>query len=364
MRHDHLIAAAKAFWLRRSSQVMLVFSLLSMVWGIISGIMLTRDYAQSTRLLGYMALFLAQSALFRLWLEYARRAEQRSAVASAKSEGRLLTFMLERPALVEGAALFVTQVAVQYIVMFCLPLLFFAQAWICLGFAAALAVISLVDPWWSYFAKRPLCMAAARSFSAVLAASFCFAIFFPTYLGYFYPCLAVVAGVSSLPWNLLLDRRRRVFSDWLPCLTIGFLALVSAQAGVYLRVPLLSVWLKDSGFGLGVRDHQLVSPWHKKEPRVRLLLALATDEGVCCFTPVVSPSGVNVPVSHEWAIDGRVIDRIQLSAIRGVGKAEGKAFRTFSCKHHLSGSDTAHTLSCRVFLDGGIYLGRAVVSFE
>jgi hypothetical protein len=248
--------------------------------------------------------------------------------------------------------------------MFCLPLLFFAQAWICLGFAAALAVISLVDPWWSYFAKRPLCMAAARSFSAVLAASFCFAIFFPTYLGYFYPCLAVVAGVSSLPWNLLLDRRRRVFSDWLPCLTIGFLALVSAQAGVYLRVPLLSVWLKDSGFGLGVRDHQLVSPWHKKEPRVRLLLALATDEGVCCFTPVVSPSGVNVPVSHEWAIDGRVIDRIQLSAIRGVGKAEGKAFRTFSCKHHLSGSDTAHTLSCRVFLDGGIYLGRAVVSFE
>ena len=364
LNQSRWISAAQSFWQRRSAQLMLIFSLLSMVWGIISGIMLTRDYAQSTRLIAYMALFVAVSVLFRMWLELARRTEQRAAIESAKSQGRLLKFMLERPVLVEAAALFATQVAVQYIAMFCLPLLFFARAWVSLGLALGLAVVSLVDPWWNYFAKRPLCMAAARCFSAVIASSFCFAIFFPGYLAYFYHCLAVVAVVSVLPWQLLIEPRRRVFSDWLPSALIGLLALVGAVTNHELRVPLLSVWLKDPGIGLSVEDHQLVGSWQDVEPRAKLLAALAEREEVCCFTPIVSPSGVDAAVTHEWFMNDKVIDRIELSKVRGVGQVNGKAFRTFSCKRHIAGAETAQTLGCRVFLGGDIYLGRALVSFE
>ena len=330
---------------RHGRRVTFIFGLLSLLWGLVSGVLLKRDFAHSRQLVAYLALFVVASVLLRVWLEYAKKQTAHKLTGVRK-------FLLMKPELVTGAAHFATQCAVQYITMFCLPLLALSGAWTTLLLTAALAAITLFDPWWFKLANLPWCMAAIRSFVAVLAGAFALPVFFPAELIYVQPTLGVIAILASLPALAV---------------TAGVTLAVVAQATAHtwLRVPLLSIWLQSPTLGTDVENHRLGDVWQDEEDREKIAKAAADDNAVCCFTPIVAPSGVTSPVTHEWLVDGSVVDRIILRPIRAqaTGLDNQQAFRTFSCKHHLPSPTTIHALTCRVYLDDVLYLGKAEVSF-
>ncbi len=355
-----LIERLEALWAalaRRLGRGVVALSFLSMVWGLASGFTITRDYAHSSRLVGYLAALVVVSTLFRIWLEYARRRRD------VPRQSGLTDALLSKPHVVEGMVVTVTQYCIQYIMMFCIPLLFLAGAWVTLGFAVVVVASSLVDRWWFRLSRKSWYTGLVRSFSAVVACSFAFAVYFPKWLDVYYPVLGAVAMFSILPWDLLIERRVPRLSHFLPCLVILLVVLVQIGLGSWVRVPLLSVWLKKPTIGTGLAERRLADAWGAKTPRRKLSEALAGGLDVCCLTPVVSPSGVASTVTHEWWVDDKRIDRIVLPAVRGHDDG-AQAFRTFSCKKNLPPPGSIHRLGCRVLLDDQIYLGRVDVSFD
>lgn len=346
---------------------MLLVAALSMVWGLISGITLQRDYAHSTALVANLALLVFASGALNLWLVFSRRlTRQKSADDGdrwwdAQDRPGLWRSLANRPHLVTGLAGFAMQSAVQYVLMFALPLLFMAHAWIALAVSAAIVATSLVDPWWQRLMRHGWYMALVRTVCAVMAVSFSFAIWFPEQLRLFYQILGGTAVLAAQPWSALLHRRRPRLGEVLAvaCVVLGVGAQVWTKT--WLRVPLLSVWLRQPALGQGISDHDLQTRWSGVIPPPELARALSQDDGICCLTPVVAPSGVSAPMIHEWLIDGMVIDRIELPPIRGRGDRAGGAYRTYSCKHHLPLPPAKGELTCRAWLAGSIALGKAEV---
>lgn len=317
-----------------------------MLWGLSSAFTITRDYAHSSRLVAYLSALVLVSIVFRVWVERARRRG----------------IVIKKAYVYEGMVVTVTQYCIQYIMMFCIPLLFLAKAWVTLAVAVVVVASSLVDRWWFRLSRKPWYTGVVRSFSAVIATSFAFAVYFPRFLHLYYPVLGAVAVLSILPWDLAIARQRPKFRHFLPCVCVVVVVVTQATLGSWIRVPLLSVWVNKPVIGTGPESRSLADSWPRKTSQSKLTAAEAQGLDVCCLTPVVSPSGVKSPVTHEWLVNDQVIDRIELPAVRGAG--DGTAgFRTFSCKHHLPPPQSIHRLTCRVLLEG-IYLGRAEVNFE
>ena len=350
---EELAAKVKA---RLGPRGMAILSLLSLAWGIASGITLARDYAHSTTLVASFDGIVGLSAAFHVWLLYAQAVSRRE-----QTPGGLRGVLLKRPQLVANAVALVTQSFVQYIVMFSLPLLFLAHAWITFALAATLVLISLMDPWWEVLSRQSWFMALIRSFCALIAASFAFAIWFPGQLAWFYPVLGAIALTAALPWSLLVQHRRPQIGEVIAVLGVALVIFGQAWTNVWLRVPLLSVWLRSPALGTDIRDHMLEIGWPGSISRTDLEAALRGGRDVCCLTPVVSPSGLVAPVTHEWLIDGQVIDRIVLPPVRGRGDADGKAYRTHSCKRHLPPPEMVHEITCRAVLGDDVVLGRVSV---
>ncbi len=369
----HVIEKVEALWARiakRLGRGILVLSFLSMLWGLSTAFTITRDYAHSARLVGYFAALVLVSIAFRTWMEYARRrqAKNRRELELAEEDApetklKLGDVLIEKAYVVEGMVVTVTQFCIQYIMMFCIPLLFLAQAWITLGLAVAVVASSLVDRWWFRLSRRSWYTGLVRSFSAVIATSFAFAVYFPQRLGLYYPVLSAVAILSILPWELLVQLKRPRAVHFLPCLGVILVVVIQAHLGSWIRVPLLSVWLNKPAIGTERQGRSLGDAWSRKTPKAKLERALAEGLDVCCLTPVVSPSGVMSPVTHEWLVDDQVIDRITLPSVRGVDDG-ANGFRTFSCKHNLPPPSSIHRITCRVLLEDRIHLGRADVTFD
>lgn len=321
---------------------------LSLVYGIVSGVYLTRDYAHSTQLLFYLALAVVVQGSLRLALFVAERRAGHLA---------LVQNLAQRPDLVQGLALGAQQYAVQYILMYCIPLLFVARAWVTFGLAVLAVATTLWDTWWLKLARNPLYTSAMRTLAATLAASFAFAVVFPARLSAFYPTLGAVAVLAAVPWDELRRKRLRIgFLPFLPAVVVLAAVGVQVKADHWLRFPLLSVGLRGAGLGVGIQDRELVERLPRSVPRARFAeLALRGDE-LCCLTPIVSPSGLTAPVTHEWRFDGLVGDRINLPPVRGRGDAG--SFRTFSCKKHLPTPATLREVECIVLLDGTIRIGH------
>lgn len=357
----HLIEKAEELWARiakRLGRWMLLFTILSMLWGLSTAFTITRDYAHSARLVGYLAALVVVSIAFRTWVEVAQRRRARNAPG-----GKLGEALFAKAYVVEGMVVTVTQFCIQYIMMFCIPLLFLAKAWVTFGLAVAVVASSLVDRWWFRLSRHGWYTALVRSFSAVIAASFAFAVYFPRHLIHYYSVLSAVALLSALPWELLVQKRRPRPANCAPFLGVLLVVVIQAQLGSWIRVPLLSVWVQKPAIGTGRDGRRLADAWPRRSPKARLEQALAQGLDVCCLTPVVSPSGVMSPVTHEWLVNDQVIDRIKLPAVRGVDDGSG-GFRTYSCKRNLPPPASIHRLTCRVLLEDLIHLGRAEVTFE
>jgi hypothetical protein len=339
---------------------------LSFLWGLASGVLLKRDYEHSRTLLSYLGLFVLISVIFRIFVEYEARL-----AARAQTPRGLRGLLVKKPALVSGVANFGTQYAAQYITMFCIPLLFLARAWFTLGLTVILAAICLVDPWWNRVSTLAWCMSLIRAFSGVIAVAFAFPVLMPQYLQYFYPVLAATAVLATLPWDLVMGwQRRRLQHAWPPLLAI---CLIVAEIFMHsrLRLPLLSIWLKDQAMGVDINAYKLSETWSQDEDQGKLTAARDAGQSICCYTPIVSPSGVASMVSHEWLINDQVVDRILLSPIRspepnaqGVRQHNERGFRTYSCKKHIPDPSNVRALTCRVYLEESLFVGETQVRFK
>jgi hypothetical protein len=76
--------------------------------------------------------------------------------------------------------------------------------------------------------------------------------------------------------------------------------------------------------------------------------------GLTCYTAIYAPTGLSEQVYHVWKKDGRIINTVTLSPIKG-GRAEG--FRTYSRKSDF-GPDPAGRWTVDVQTSSGQLIGR------
>jgi hypothetical protein len=366
---------------QRTSRWMFLLPILSTLWGITSGITVSRDYDKSPQLIGYLAALVLVFFLLRIWFENDPKdlndLPERASGTSLTRRKKIHASLRKRPRWIEVPAMQVTQYCAQYIVTFSLPLLYDAQAWPAFCVALLLAATTLWDPWWVSLVKHPWYRSVIRIVSTILAVGFVYPVVFPTSLYWYQTLVGVLALLVGLPWQLLrrgrasrkqkaFEGRRLFFSfleNWGPALGVIFITTSQWVIGQHDWFPVLSVWVKSPAMGIGIDQRALKEPMVSTISRLKLEEALGSPDGLCCLTPVKGPSGMASPIVHEWRVDGVVADRIILPAVLGTGE-HPREFRTFSCKHHLPKVSEAQNISCIAYLEGRHLLSEVQLKVE
>ncbi len=326
-----------------------IWALITVSWGVASGISLKRDYAHSSALVGYLLVFLGISIASRVWLDLHHKH-----LSLKEPKNPILGALTAQKGLVDKSADFASQYAVQYILMFCLPLLFMAKAWILFGVALILVGLILVDRFWRWLVNLPFAAPLIRAFTTGLATAYAFPVFFPQFLKFYSIAVASASIAGALPWSAFLDSRWPNIRDLLPCLMLGMGAFFSNAR----EIPLLSIWLTDPALGVNIVGRELETRWPSIISQDTWLASREGSSSVCCLSPVVAPSGVEAAMSHEWVVNGRVVDRIEIPPIRSIAKNGEKAFRTYSCKRYFDDPAAIRKLECRIYLNQTLYLGH------
>lgn len=339
---------------KRLGRWTIIFPIISMAWGVTSGITVSRDFEKSRHLIGYLVALVLASALLRIWTDQQAfktgESDVKETIPSTRA-ARIAASLRKRPAIVSFPTIQLTQYCAQYIITFSLPLLYFARAWSTLGLVTTLAATTLWDRWWTKLVSFPWYLPLVRLSCTVLALAFVVPVFFPQNLGWFYPLLAFSALISSLPWDTLTRRRPYSWKAfWLP---FSVVIVIGAEAaiGPDARFPLLSVWVKSPALGFGVSQRSLLDPVSSPLSRAQLVANLDNGIGLCCLTPVMGPYGIASTLVHEWRVNGNLVDVIQLPPIRG-GGSTAPEYRTYSCKRYFPKLHEIQTISCTAFLEG------------
>jgi hypothetical protein len=161
--------------------------------------------------------------------------------------------------------------------------------------------------------------------------------------------LLLAAWISTVALTPVV--RRALELAW--PITLAALALVGvATAGiayaVRVAVPPAPLALASVTLARDVRDNQPVMPL----PRTVTPADLA--DGVVAYTAVYAPAELRQPIAHVWRHDGRVVNVVTLSPVRG-GRREG--FRTFSRKSTFP-DDPAGQWTVDVVTTSGQLIGR------
>ena len=329
---------------------------LSLAWGVVSGLLISRDNAHTLRFLIFSAALLLFSGLVSLWFLWRERLNAQNLTP----QGRLSALLHARAGLVEWVVLTGTQIYAQYLFMFSLPLLFFAESWLVLGITFCCVASSLWDPWWVRLVKSEWYRTAIRIVALLLAASFMFALFLSPYLRFYPVFLSVVALATGYPWHLGLPSQSSRFKNYLPFLSVVVLVVAPFLFFAHVPMPLLAVWIQDGRFAQGLDPKNLESRVKSPLARLELKQILSADGQLCCVSPVVAPQGFEAELSQEWYVDGRKIDTIELPPIRG--SAGEHSFRTYSCKRNLIKMDDWSEIKCVTVLGKTLALGEVRLS--
>lgn len=329
---------------------------LSLVWGIVSGFLISRDSAHNLRFLIFSGALLVFSGLVSLWFLWRQRLE----AANLSPERGLAGLLHARAGLVEWVVLTGTQIYAQYIFMFSIPLLFFSKSWVVLVLTLLGVASSLWDPWWMRLVKSEWYRTALRTLAVLLAASFFFALFLAPYLKYYRFYLIFVALLTVFPWHLAMRWRAFTFKKFLPFLSVIMVVAVPIFLFERLPLPLLAVWLQEGRFAQGADPKNLAARVVSPVSRSKLKQILDGEGQLCCLSPVVAPQGFEAEISQEWYVDGRKIDTISLPPLRG--SAGEKSFRTYSCKKNLIKMQNWQEIKCVTVLAHSFELGAVHLS--
>lgn len=363
----HRVILWRQRFVLKFGRLSIVFPILSLIWGIISAVFITRDYSHSSYLAASLGCLILVSIFLKLWLgglgeKWMKRLEnQLTASKVLQASTPLQTFLgyMARPKVLESFAVQATQYCIQYIAMFCIPLLYAAEAWGTLALTVVIAATTLWEDWWQRLVLQSWYGAIIRGTAAVLATSFSFAVLFPKAFIYFYPVMASATFVAVLPWAAFFPRRRPKSQE---VAIVGIVVVaISLQffTGEWMRVPLLSVWVRKPAFGLGVLQGVLREKLPRRLTRANMDTIVANDIAICCLTPVVSPSGLIAKVSHEWLVNGKTLEIIPLGRIRSTDKTELHPYKTYSCKQNFPPAQEIKSIECRVYLDETVDIGGA-----
>lgn len=358
----------------------------SLVWGLVSGILISRDFQHTTRLVVFSFGLVLFSFLLSVWAIWQKR------TATSKKPLSAIKRRLQRRApTIEWLAVTATQIYVQYILMFCLPLLYFAKSWFVFCCTILFLFSSLWDPWWQKLVKKGWYRVSIRSWSLSLSFSFLYAIFFSNHLDKFYVTLNIVAMAGAFPYAWFarvkfLGRSNARVTDFIPAIIIELLAAGQYTNLYHYRFPLISVWLREPTFAIGELETKTFENLKSSNTMgVRELNDIFEGgKRLCCFTPVVAPGVVNASVTHEWTLDGVVLERIKLPKIRTThfsnssenlktfaktnnNAMDAASYRTFSCKKSIYFSDSKNAtpnIGCKVFLDDVLYIGEVQAKFK
>lgn len=342
-----------------------VFPVLSLIWGVVSAIFITRDYSHSSYLAASLGCMLIVSIFLKLWLnglgeKWLQKWEKHLLAPEAVDKNSpIKTFIgyMSKPKIVENFAMQATQYCIQYITMFCIPLLYAAEAWGTLALTTVIAASTLWEDWWQQLALKSWYGSMIRGTAAVLATSFSFAVLFPRAFSHFYPVMASATLIAVLPWSAFFPPRRPYFHEIaLVAIVVGSISL-QFFTGEWMRVPLLSVWVRKPMLGLEISQGALRERLPRKISRAKLEKAFSMGANLCCMTPVVSPSGLIAKVAHEWIVNGETLEVIPLGRIRSTDKTETTPYRTYSCKQNFPPVTEITSIECRVYLDETVDIG-------
>jgi hypothetical protein len=233
----------------------------------------------------------------------------------------------ERARFVITAADYLVQTLYHGVVLFLLPVYYTSATLdsanaIFVGLLVAMALLATFDPWYSVLV-HPRPWAGYLFFLVSMFGALNLAL----------PLVGVPPHVALLTaaWTAVMAMTPVACRAWgwswrrglelMAVFGVGVAALVYALGPAIPPVPLF-VAQKAIAWGVGGLDtlEPVAGPIHAAELRER---------GLVAYTAIVAPAGLRQPVQHVWRRDGRVIDVVQLSPVRG-GRQEG--YRTYSRK--------------------------------
>ena len=217
-----------------------------------------------------------------------------------------------------------------------------------LGLLVVLALLATIDPWFSALVQ-PRAWARHAFFLVTVFAALNVAL--P--LVRVPPAIALVASAAGAVLAITPLIRRGRTMPWSRAFPVTLAAAIAAATLVTLArwaIPPAPLALARAAIARGIADG---------EPSDRVIGPITAEQlrewgGLVAYTAIYAPAGLSQPVEHVWRLDGRPVNAIRLSPVRG-GRREG--FRTYSRKTEFP-PDPAGRWSVDVMTTSGQLIGR------
>lgn len=318
-----------AAWARRWG-----VSVASLVGGLITLFVFRRGLPHVAWIVGYLLL---------LWLLIALMVQVRDTLAASQKRTHRL---------VVTATDYTIQTLYHGILLFLLPAYYASSTLtspnaVFLALLVGLALLTTIDPWYAaVVAPRP--WAGYGLFLVALFAALNLAL--PLIGVPPVAALLVAAWVAVVAVTPPVCRARRW--PW----RRGLAATAAAGVGAALLAGAARAWIPPAPLFLA----RAALAWNVPsldavEPIAGRVSASAVRErGLVAFTAIYAPAGLAQPVAHVWRHEGRTVEVVTLSPVRG-GRREG--FRTYSRKIAFP-SDPAGRWTVDVVTGSGQLIGR------
>ena len=192
---------------------------------------------------------------------------------------------------------------------------------------AAGALVTAVDPWYAAIVQpRRWLNQALLGFSIFAAINVALPLLGSR------PILALEGAAALTAVAMMPVFRERGALTWRQAYARSTVLAVMAIAAVWVgraAVPPAPLFVARATAARSVTMLEPVEPVDSPIPAS----TVADWGGIAAYTAVYAPAGLRQPIEHVWWKDGRLVERVPLSPVRG-GRKEG--FRTYSRKTDLA----------------------------
>ncbi|WP_186646453.1 hypothetical protein [Fluviispira vulneris] len=345
----------KAFYGKYSS----LLPWLSLIWGIISSFLLTRDYSKSIRLSVFTLLFLFFIISMSTWYSFIKN----SSLENINDLKKIQRSLHKRKDLFEFFGSTATQYFVQYIFMFCLPFVYFKKNWLWLTVLLVFSLLTLWDPFWTKLFRYSFFRILLKFLAFYLAFSFSFVVLFPKNLDIFYNLLLIFGILITFPWKGIFSQYNFKLSHFIYSFTMVIIFFMHGFLPNEYKFPLLSIWIEDASFSFEKpKSIDYIPIDASKIEKKYFLEKMNSNSKLCFITPIIAPVGVSYEILHDWYVDNQIIDQISLPEVKGLNNKD--KYNTYSCKRFFPNIKNAKEIRVKVYLKNGIYIGQDSLSIK